>query len=326
MRRREFITLLGGAAAAWPLAARAQQSDRIWRVGVLSLRSSGSPPIVETLAEGLRDYSYFNGQNMIIEFRSANDRAELLAELAAELIALRVDVIIAVASQAVRAARQATSTIPIVMTSSSDPVGVGFAASLARPGGNITGLSQQAPEATGKRMELLKEIVPSISRIAVFWNPEDPPAASSLREATASAVTLKLNIREFETRVLSDFIDGFKAAKSERADAVILLPAPLMTAHAGSIAALAVKHRLPTISYTDEFPKNGGLISYGPSLNGLYRRAAYFVDRILKGANPADLPIEQPTKFELVINLKTAKEMGIEIPAALLARADEVIE
>jgi putative tryptophan/tyrosine transport system substrate-binding protein len=325
IRRRDFISLLGGAAATWPLAARTQQSRQLPKLGILSIRAS-RPIIIETFGNSLREFGYFDGQNIAIEYRSAADRADLLAGLVGELLDLKVDVLVATGSQAVRAAQQATKTVPIVMAASSDPVGSGFIANLARPGGNITGLSLQSPEATGKRLELLKEIVPGISRVAVFWNPDDPPAAASLREVRTAAEVLALQLQVLETRTPGDFDSACRTAMNGGAGAIFLLPAPIMVSQGTHIAGIALKSKLPAIYAFSDFPKSGGLLSYGPNLNDMYRRAAYFVDRILKGAKPSDLPVEQPTKFELVINLKTAQVLGLDVPPTLLARADEVIE
>jgi putative ABC transport system substrate-binding protein len=319
MKRRAFITLLG-TAAAWPLAARAQQVARIPRIGVLA------PSIHEAaIRQGLRDLGYVEGKNIVIYFRSA-DRTDDIAGFAAEFVRLKVDVIVAGGSQAVRAAQRATQIIPIVMTSSSDPVGTGFVASLARPGGNITGYSLLSPELSGKRLEMLKEVATGLSRVAVLWNPDDPPAVLSLRETQAAARQLGIELAPMETRSPDDFEPAVASAMSIRAGALVVLSAPIMTVYAGKIAELARKNGLPGISNASEFPKAGGLMSYGPNIDDLCRRSAVYVDKILKGAKPADLPVEQPTKFELVINLKTAKALQLTIPDKLIAIADEAIE
>jgi len=245
--------------------------------------------------------------------------------LAADLVKAGVDVIFANGSEATRAARQATTSIPIVMTSS-NPLGLGFVASLARPEGNITGVSLMAPEGSGKRLELLKEIVPGLVNIAVFWNPSDPGAASSLKETVAAAEAIGLKPQILKTFDGNSIDAAFEDAVKQGAQAVVQLPTPQISIHLQRIADLALKNRLPAMYISDEFPKAGGLVSYGVNLAALFRRAAYYVDRILKGAKPADLPVEQPTKFELVINLKTAKALGLVIPPTLLATADEVIE
>jgi putative ABC transport system substrate-binding protein len=238
---------------------------------------------------------------------------------------MKVDVIVAAGSQAVRAAQRTTKSIPIVMTSSSDPVGTGFVASLAHPGGNITGLSLLGPDLSTKRLEMLKEIVLGVSRVAVFWNPDDPAAKISLRETQDAAKALALHLQILETREASDFQSAFRAASKGRARALILLPAPIMSTQAKQIAELALKNNLPAISTVSEFPNAGGLMSYGANLAELYRRAATYVDKILKGAKPAELPVEQPTKFEFIINLKAAKQIGLTIPPNVLVRADKVI-
>jgi putative tryptophan/tyrosine transport system substrate-binding protein len=324
MRRRDFIAAVGGASVTWPLAARAQQPKPVSRVGMLSLASAMSP-IEDAFRQGMRDFGYVEGQNLVLEYRGAAGRADRLAQLAAELVATKVDVIFTLGSEATRAAQQETTNIPIVMTST-NAVGLGFVASLARPGGNTTGLSMLGPEVSGKRLELLKELIPGIAKVAVFWNPNDPSTQFSLKETQAAGEALAVKLQILETRDVDAFDSAFRAATRGDAAAVILLPAPLMSRNAGLIATLAMQSRLPTLFYSDDSAKAGGLISYGPSLVAIDRRAAYFVDRILKGANPADLPVEQPTKFELVINLKTAKALGLSVPPSLMALADEVIE
>jgi putative ABC transport system substrate-binding protein len=325
MRRRQFIAGLG-SAAAWPLAARAQRPDRVSRIGILALAPANSPNHV-AFRQGLRDLGYIEGQNLLIEYREYGSRRERLAGLATELVKLNVDAILAGGSEATHAARQASATIPIVMTST-NPLGLGFIASLARPGGNVTGLSLRGPEVSGKRLQLLRELVPGLAKVALFWDPNDPGAEFSLKETQAAAETLSVKLQVLETRRADDFEGAFQAAAKEEARAVILLPAPEINQDANikRIADLALRHGLPTMHSTDSLPKAGGLVSYGVSLVAVYRRAAIYVDRILKGTNPADLPVEQPVKFELVINLKTAKALGLTIPETLLATADEVIQ
>jgi putative ABC transport system substrate-binding protein len=319
MKRREFITLLGGAAA-WPVSVRAQQPDRVRRIGVLV-----TPIRLDAVRQGLRDLGYVEGRNILIEYRPA-EPADRLPGLAAELVNLKVDLIVAGGSQAVLAAQRATKAIPIVMVSS-DPIGTGFVASLARPGGNITGQSMLTPELSGKRLELLREIVPGVSVVAVLADPNDPPVALSLKETEIAAKTLGIKVEVAAVRVPDDFDGALASAISNgRPQALIVLPAPIMTIHAERIAALALKNRLPSIALTNEFSKAGILLTYGPDLADLYRHTATYVDKILKGAKPADLPVQQPTKFELVINLKTAKALGLTIPELFLTRADEVIE
>jgi putative ABC transport system substrate-binding protein len=322
MRRREFITLLGGAAA-WPVAALAQ-TNRVPRIGILSANPLSSI-YANAFLQGLRDLGYVEGQNVIVEHRDSAHRSDGLSALAAELVKAKVDVIFANGSQATRAAQQITTSIPIVMIST-NPLGLGFVASLARPERNITGVSLMAPEASGKRLELLKEVVPRLGNFAVFLYPNDPGAASSLKETVAAAEVIGLKPQILAVTDGNSVDAAFADAVKQGAQAVIPLPAPQMGIHMQRIADLALKHRLPTMYFADEFPKAGGLMSYGVNLAALFRRAAYYVDRILRGAKPADLPVEQPTKFDFIINLKTAKALGLTMPPTLLARADEVIE
>jgi putative ABC transport system substrate-binding protein len=320
MRRREFITFLGTTALAWPLAARARAPNGMARIGFL-----GSERRLEKFRQGLGDLAYVEGRDIVVEYRSS-DPADRLPGLVAELVALEVDVIVAGGSQAVRAAQQATQSIPIVMTGSSDPVGTGFVASLARPGGNITGFSLQSPETSGKRLEWLKKIVKDLSHLAILSNPDDPPVVFSLKETEEAARASGMEISLVEARRAGDLDPAFAFIAKIRPGALVILPASLMTRYAGRIAELALNCRTPAISYFREFPEAGGLISYGPSLDNLARHAAVYVDKILKGAKPSDLPVEQPTKLELVINLKTATALGLEVQPTLLAVADEVIE
>jgi putative tryptophan/tyrosine transport system substrate-binding protein len=322
MRRREFIGLVGGVAA-WPVVAPAQQSRPASRLGILSSTTNRS--LESVVRQGLSDIGYVEGQNLIVEYRSSGGKADRLAGLAAELTAARVDVIFAGGSEATQAAQRETKTIPIVMTST-NPVALGFVASLARPGGNITGLSLLGPEASGKRLEIFKELIPGLSKVSVFWNPNDPGAEFSLKEVEAAGEKLRISLHIVEIREIDAFIDAFPAAAKAESEAVVLVPAPLMNRNAEQIAALALKSGLPTMNYSGDSVKAGMLVSYGPDLSAIYRRAAYFIDRILKGESPANLPVEQPTKFELVINIKTAKQLGIEVPPTLLGRADAVIE
>ena len=303
------------------ISSQAQQPGKVPHIGFLSLSGANQ----EAFRQGLRDLGYIEGKNIAIESRTAANRADRLSVLAGELVDLKVDVIVAAGSQAVHAAQRTTKSIPIVMTSSSDPVGTGFVASLAHPGGNITGLSILGPDLSTKRLEMLKEIVLGVSRVAVFWNPDDPAAKISLRETEDAAKALAMHLQILEIREASDFQSAFRAANQGGARALILLPAPIMATQAKQIAELALKNNLPAISPVSEFPNAGGLMSYGANLADLYRRTAIYVDRILKGANPADLPVEQPKKFELVINLKAAKQIGLMIPPNVLARADRVI-
>jgi putative ABC transport system substrate-binding protein len=324
VRRRDVITSIVVASVLWPALSRAQSAKPAPRIGVLAQFSAASRFSVE-FREAMRELGYVDGQNLAIEFASAVGSADRLPGLAAELVKLRVDVIVASGSEATRAARKATTAIPIVMTSS-NPLGLGFVASLARPGGNVTGLSLLAPEVSGKRIEILKQILPGITRVAVLLYPDDPGVAFSLKETEAAAESTALKLQILKVQDAAAFDNAFQVATRERVEAIIVLPAPLMNVQARQIAELALKNRLPTIYFSDDLPKAGGLVSYGVSLPAIYRRLAYYVDRILKGAKPGDLPIEQPTKFELVINLKTARALGITVPQSLLLRADEVIQ
>jgi putative ABC transport system substrate-binding protein len=322
MRRRQFIRLLGGAATTWPLAASAQRTTPV--IGILHQRPAGSPGLlIDAFRQGLRDNGYIEGRNIIVRERQA-ERHDLLSPLAAELVSEKVDVIVASGSEAVRAAQEATRSIPIVMTSSSDPIGTGFVASLARPGGNITGLSLQSTEVSGGRLQLLKEIVPGLSVVAILWNPDDPPAALPLKETQVAAAALDLSAHAVQVHSPDEFEAAFASITDLHPQALVCLSAPLMSIHAERIAGWAVKSRLPAMQNYKEFPRAGGLMSYGPSLVDLYRRAAVYVDKILKGARPADLPVEQPTKFEFVVNLTTAKALGLTVPDKLLAIADEL--
>jgi putative ABC transport system substrate-binding protein len=321
MKRRELIMLISGAAA-WPLSVRGQQPRPVPRIGYLSFAfgSLGA----DAFREGLRDFGYVEGQNVLVEDMRAG-KASHLDDLAAELVVSKVDIIVCGGSQATRAALAQTKRIPIV-TLSSDPVAVGFVASLAKPGGNVTGVSLLAPEVAGKRLALFRELIPSIARVAVLWNPEDPTVHLSLEETRAAAARLALTLQILETRD-ADAIDGaVLAAAGERAQALVLMPTPLYDGRAERIAGLAIGRGLPTLHFNKGAVKVGILMSYGADLVATIRRQAYFVDRILKGAKPADLPVEQPTKFDLAINLKTAKTLGLAIPDNLLATADEVIE
>jgi len=307
-----------------PLAVGAQSAGKVYRIGILVPGSTS--PQIQAFREGLRDLGYVEGQNLAIEYRSAEDRLERLPGLAAELVALKVDIIYANVTPAAQAAKNATKTIPIVFGASSDPVDYGLVASLARPGGNITGLSNTGADLSGKRLELLKEGVPGISRIAVLWNSANPIMARQLRETEVAAQVLGAQLQVVDVRGPDDFARAFRAVTMGRPGALVVLADFLTVNHRGRIAEFAAKNRLPAISEFREFAAAGCLMAYGPSAPDLGRRAAVFVDKILKGAKPADLPVEQPTKFELVINLKTAKALGLTIPQSVLVRADEVIQ
>jgi putative ABC transport system substrate-binding protein len=319
------VSLLLLAAA---LAVEAQPAGKIPRVGHLFLQpSSVTWHLRDAFRQGLSGLGYVEGQNIVIEFRNAEGRLERLPDLAAELVRLKVDVIVAAPDACIQAAKQATSTIPIVMALSEDPVGRGFVASLARPGGNITGLNTLSPELIGKLLELLKEIVPKLSRVAALQDMDNPSQAAFLRETEVAARALGLQLQALPLRGPNpDFESAFRAATSGRAGALSIVGGPLFFAHRAGVVDLAARNRLPAIYKQREYVDAGGLISYGPSIPDIHRRAATYVDRILKGAKPRDLPVEQPTKFELIINGKTAKALGLTIPPSLLLRADQIIE
>jgi len=326
MRRREFITLLGGAAA-WPLAAHSQQPREVPRIGVLLPGTSASFAVrAKAFTDGLRDLGYVEGQTMAIEWKWAEDQIERIPELAAELVRANVDVIVTGGTSAATALKSATRTIPIVMAIIGDPVAVGLVDSLARPGGNATGFSIVAPELGAKRLELLKEIVPDAGSIAVVLNPKNPQSRIELNEMQAAARTLGLQVHPIEIASEATFDEAFADLTKSVAQAVIVLTDPILFSERKRIVALANRSRLPAIYFFREFVKEGGLMSYGPSDADLFRRSAIYVDKILKGMKPSDLPVEQPTKFDLAINLKTATVLGLTVPPSLLARADEVIE
>jgi putative ABC transport system substrate-binding protein len=329
MQRRDFITLLGGAAAAWPLAVRAQQpAGRVYRVGYLMIASREQQlHLIKAFEEGLRSLGYRVGENVVIEYRLADGEMERLPALAAELVRLGVDVIVTGVNPNTVAAMKATTTIPIVMTNSVDPVGTGLVASLARPGGNVTGLTQDTGvEIYGKRLELLKETLPNPSRAGVLWNPDFAPNQSRVESMREAARALGLTLVPAEARGLDALEQAFATMVRERAQAFVVLADPVLFIYRGQIAEMALRNRLPAASNFREYAEAGFLLTYGVEFRDLFRRSAVFVDRIFKGAKPADLPVEQPTKFELVVNLKTAKALGVEVPTSLLQRADEVIE
>ena len=324
-----LVFLLAVGILAVPPAGETQQGAAIPRIGFLSASSSSDPRTPHYLGafrEGLRELGYVEGQNIAIEYRWAEGKYDRLPGLAAELVSLKVDIIVATALPAIQAAKQATGTIPIVMTSSLDPVATGFAANLARPGGNITGLSAMAPELVGKQLELLKELVPKVSRVALLGNPANPGTAPMVRRAQDAARELGIRLQPLEARSPSEIDNAFAAMTRERAGALLVLLDVMFADHRARIADLAVKHRLPAVYGLQDFAEVGGLIVYGSSFVDRFRRAAIFVDKILKGAKPAALPIEQPTRFALTINLRAAKALGLTIPQSLLLRADQVIQ
>jgi ABC-type uncharacterized transport system substrate-binding protein len=324
MDRRAF---LAGSAAllAAPLAAEAQQARKVPRVGILLLSDAQSVP--DAFRQGLRDLGYVEGQTIALEYYWAEGKEERFPGLASELVHLRVDVIFAAVAAAAQAAKTATKTIPIV-TAVNDPIAAGFVASVARPGGNITGLSMMSPEVVGKQLELLRQVVPKISRVAVLANPANPGSAPQLRQAEVAAKTLGMRLQPLEARSLSEIDSAFVAMARERAEGLLVLLDPTLGGRLQRerIAELAARNRLPAMYALRLHVDAGGLMAYGSDIFDLYRRAAIYVDKILKGAKPGDLPIEQATKFELVINLKTAKALGLTIPQSLLQRADQVIE
>jgi putative ABC transport system substrate-binding protein len=324
--RRAFLGTVAGALLAAPLAAEAQ-GGKAFRIGVLSpLAAEPASTGITAFREGRRELGYVEGKNVALEIRSADGRRERPAGLAAELVGLKVDVILAGSNPAIAAARKATTSIPIVMAMATDPVAAGFVASLSRPEGNITGLTVQTPDVAGKRLQLLKEVVPNLSRVAVLWDPGHPGGRLQVNEAQAAARTLRVRVQLVEVRSPGQLDGAFAAMASDGAGAVFIAGSDMPFAHRGRIAELAAKRHLPTTCPLREWVEAGCLIGYGTSISEQWRRAAYFVDRIRKGTKPADLPVEQPTKFDFVINLKTAKALGLTIPPSLLQRADELIQ
>jgi len=329
VHRRRFLAGTGAVLLAAPLATEAQQATTIARIGWLGTQAAGGPHLLEAFRQGLRDLGYTEGRNVVIEYRYSAGKSEQLPALAAELVALKVDVIVAANTPAALAAKRATRTIPIVCPAFPDPVATGLVTSFARPGGNVTGLSFFGPELVGKRMELLKQAMPGISRVAVLLVPTDVAEGqgeATLKAAEVAARRLGVRLQIVEARGPGDIDRAFSDMTKERADALTLLGGRMLFEERGRVVRLAAKKRLPAVYGLKEYVDVGGLMAYGPNVQELFRRAATYVDKILRGAKPADLPVEQPTKFELVINLKTAKALGLTIPPSLLARADQVIE
>jgi ABC-type uncharacterized transport system substrate-binding protein len=328
MKRREFITLLGGAAAAWPLAARAQQSvAKVPRIGFLGNSTAElEANLIGPFRDGLRALGYEEGRNIVIEYRWAEGKYERFPALTAELIALKVDAIVTAGTPASLAVKNATTTIPLVMVAVGDPVATGLVASLARPGGNITGLTSISSEMEGKRLELLREVVPKVSHIAVLWNAASPIQVIEEGEVRAAARVLGIRMLSLGVRTREEIDDALATIIRERPDALLVLADRLFLHHRTRIMDFAAQERLPGVHAYRELVEAGGLMSYGPSYADMHRRAAAYVDKILKGAKPADLPVERPVKFELVVNLKAATELGLDVPPTLLGRADEVIE
>jgi putative ABC transport system substrate-binding protein len=330
VKRREFITLLGGAAAAWPLAARAQQAaSTVRRIGFLlpgGPRTTVVRGQLEAFHQGLKEYGWIEGQNISVEYRFAEGKEDALPGIAAELVRLRPDVIVAEGTVATRAAKTVTQTIPIVMATSNDPVGTGLVTSLNRPGGNVTGSSLQNDELSGKRLQLLTEIVPGLARVAVLSDPLNPSMAAIVEQTKAAAETLGVESHVVEVQRPDQVESAFAAVTRARAGALIVLPAAVFYYQHPRIVTFTTASHLPALFSEKEVAAAGGLIAYGPSIPASFRRAAGHVYKILRGAKPADLPVEQPTKFELVVNLQTARAIGVTIPTSILLRADEVIE
>ena len=325
LRRREFITLLGGAAAAWPVVARAQPTARLPTIGFLGTAAASAwAPWTAAFVQRLRELGWIEGRTVAIQYRWAEGRAERWAEFAAEFVGLKVDVIVSGGNAAV-AAKRASTVVPIVFTMVDDPVGMGLVASLARPGGNVTGLAMQSTDLVGKRLSLLREVIPDLRRLAIMANVEYPFAALEMAEAQTAVRTLGFDAAIFEIRRAEDIAPAFEALK-DRADALYVVGDALVMTHRIRINTLALTARVPTMHVVRELVEVGGLMSYGANFSDLFRRAADYTDRILRGAKPSDIPVEQPTKFDLVINLTTARALGLTVPPTLLARADEVIE
>jgi putative ABC transport system substrate-binding protein len=323
--RRTFLAGTGAVLLAVPLAAEAQQAGKAYRIGILATYPVG-PSFRDSFVAALRELGYVEGQNFVLEIRSANNKPERLLDLAAELVRLNVDVIVTGGDGEVRAAMQTTKAIPIVMAPSGDPVRAGYVASLARPGGNVTGVSWMSPERSAKLLEVLRDAVPKMSRVAVLWNSANPVKVIDFGETQRAAQALRLTVSSIEVKAVKDFETAFTAITRAHPDALLILVDEVLSGEARPrIAEFALKRRVPSIAGSSGYAAAGGLIGDGPGLE-MYRLAARFVDKILKGAKPSDLPVEQPTKIELVINLKTAKALGLTIPQSLLQRADEIIQ
>jgi putative tryptophan/tyrosine transport system substrate-binding protein len=325
MKRREFITLLGGATAAWPLTARAQQAGKPPTIGILGSGSAAWSHLVSAFMQRLRELGYIENRTVAIDYRWTEDGNDRYAAMAAELVRLRVDIIVALGTPAIVEAKKATNVIPIVFPIASDPVGDGLVASLARPGGNLTGLSNQQPDLAGKRLEILREMLPGLSRVAVLANGHNLIAALNVGEVQAAAPKLGLEVNTLDVKRADDIAPTIDQLKG-RTQAIYVVGDHFVFDNQIQINTLALVARLPTMFPQREYVETGGLVSYGTSFSDLFRRAGDYVDKILKGARPADIPVEQPTKFELVINMKTARALGLDLPPMLLTRADEVIE
>ena len=325
MKRREFITLLGGVAATWPLAASAQSKTP--RIGFMGNSTAAlEANLVDAFREGLREHGYEEGRNIVIEYRWADGNYERFPALVAELMAAKVEVIVTAGTPAALAMKKATTTVPLVMVAVGDPVGTGLVPSLARPGANLTGLSSVAPDLEGKRLQLLREVVPALSHVAMFINSLNPFHVSSMRQARAAAQTLGIKLQLHDIRKSEDLDDAFAAIRKERPDAVLILADRVFLHNRERMIDFTKEQHLPNVNAYKELVEVGGLMSYGPSYEDMHKRAAIYVDKILKGAKPADLPIEQPSKFTFIVNLKAAKALGVTVPSQLLGLADELID
>jgi len=321
------FSLLSALLFALNVSAEAQQSGKVSRIGFLAGASASfNSAQIKVFLQGLRELGYVEGKNMVIEYRYADGKLDRLPDLAADLVRLKVDVIVTNSAPGVLAAKKVTKTIPIIFLSAADPIGSGLVDSLARPGGNVTGSTTLGPELAGKRLELLKEAFPKVSRVAVLWNPANPAHTQERRETEVAAQGLGVQLQSVEVRSVNDFDNAFSAITNEHAQVLLTTPDPLNNSQDKRIIEFATKNRLPAMYANPEFVDRGGLMSYGPSYADMYRRTATYVDKILKGAKPADLPVEQPTKFEFIINLIAAKQIGLTIPPTVLARADKVIK
>jgi putative ABC transport system substrate-binding protein len=327
VNRRAFLRIVPCALLASPLAVKAQQTGKVYRIGFLGNSTAAlEANLVGPFREGLRELGYVEGRNVQIEYRWGEGKYERFPELVAELVALKVDVLVTAGTPAALAVKRATTTIPLVMVAVGDPVGTGLVASLARPGGSMTGLTSIAPDLEGKRLELLREAVPKLSRVSVIWNPANPFHVTAEKEARSAAQVLQMKVHSVGVRTAQELDPAFVAIVKERPGAFIVLADRIFLHNRGRIVDFAARNRLPAVYAYRELVEAGGLMSFGPNYADMHRRAATFVDKILKGAKPADLPVEQPTKFELLINLKTARALGLTIPPSLLARADQVTQ
>jgi len=327
IKRRKFLTLFGGAVLAWPLAVRAQPMAKVWHVGMLETTAATlNATNLDAFKQALRQLGYIEGQNLIVEYRSGDGHIERFPQLAAELVRLNVDIIITRGTPAALAAKKATATIPIVMAAIREPVETGMVASLARPGGNVTGLSAFVTELTAKRIEIMREVIPQLSRMALIDNMANRSVPAQWDETKRAAFALGIQPQLYDVRKAEDIERAFSSAIAQRVNALSVGNDSVVIANRIQVVQLAAKHRLPAIYATRDFVDAGGLLSYAAHYPDLYRRAAAYVDKIFKGAKPADLPVEQPTKFEIVVNLKAASALGLTVPSTLLARADEVIE